>query len=170
MKLKLIAAVALNGAIGIDNKMPWSVKEDIDRLKEMTAGKVVILGRKTAEFLPKSFIADRTFIVITSSSNLELNGDFHLVTSPAEALKLAQVMSHNTEAYVLGGQQIYLQMINLCDEAYITWINAMYPDADAFFPIGDLNFGFDAGNDDTGWQRSEDGKLYKFITYFRNND
>lgn len=160
-----MAAVAVDGAIGRNNKLLWSVKEDMSRLKEYTLGKVIVLGRKTIESLPKSFLADRTFVVVTNNANYTHNGigEVHIAVGIDRAMTLAVELSNDTEAYILGGEQIYNQLIGVSDMVMLTWIDKTYEDADAFFPIGSLE-GMSILSD-SGWLVSSGGIGYKFVDY-----
>src|SRR4051794_11722909 len=74
----LIVAVAENGVIGSNGAIPWRVKSDVQRLKAMTMGKPVVMGRKTFESLPRP-LPGRTNIVITRDESFRAAGA--LVTS-----------------------------------------------------------------------------------------
>jgi dihydrofolate reductase len=91
--LTLIAAVARNGVIGVDNRLPWRLPADLKRFKESTLGHTVIMGRKTWESLPASFrpLPGRTNIVVSRNpSAIGLPEGTVGVTSIDEAVRYAE--------------------------------------------------------------------------------
>ena len=74
--LSLIAAVARNGVIGIDNRLPWRLPADLKHFKALTLGHTVIMGRKTWESLPASFrpLPGRQNIVVTRDDSYQAAG------------------------------------------------------------------------------------------------
>ncbi|WP_257263427.1 dihydrofolate reductase [Endozoicomonas sp. ONNA2] len=152
MKLALIAAVADNNAIGINNKMPWHLPGDLRYFKAVTMGKPVIMGRKTFDSLGKS-LPGRTNIVMTRDHDWHHDG-VNVVHSLvdgialaetiiraeapdlAEAPHLAEAPAPNEEIMVIGGEQIYRQAIDQADRLYLTRVYQNF-DGDAFFP--DIN-------------------------------
>ena len=135
--MKIIAAVDNKWAIGKSGKLLVSIPEDMKFFREETAGKVVIMGRKTLESLKdRTGLSGRTNIVITSNKNYSVKNAI-VCHSIEEALKEASKYDTN-DVYVIGGGMIYEQMLDLCDEAHITKIDYTY-DADIYFPNLDNN-------------------------------
>ena len=58
--IAIIAAVAKNGVIGANNDLPWNIPEDLKRFRALTAGKTVIMGRKTFDFVFWDYIFNRS--------------------------------------------------------------------------------------------------------------
>ncbi len=83
-RLSMIAAMASNRAIGIDNKLPWRLPADLQHFKSLTMGKPMIMGRKTWESLP-GLLPGRPHIVITRDQNYVAEGA-EVVHSLEEAL------------------------------------------------------------------------------------
>lgn len=134
MKLALIAAVADNNAIGINNKMPWYLPGDLRYFKAVTMGKPIIMGRKTFDSLKKP-LPGRTNIVITRDHDWHHEG-VKVVHSLDDAITLAEdiaLINGNQEIMVIGGQQIYQQAIDQADRLYLTRVYQSF-DGDAFFP------------------------------------
>ncbi len=110
MRIALIWAMARNGVIGRDNKLPWYLPEDLKYFKRVTTGKPVIMGRKTYDSIGRP-LPNRTNIVVTRDASLTLPG-VKVVTSLDDALDLARaesVISDVEEVIVMGG--------NLCPGA-----------------------------------------------------
>lgn len=127
----MIAAVARGGAIGAKGDLLCHMSADLRRFKALTTGHTVIMGRKTFASLPKGALPNRRNIVITHDDGWSADGA-ERAGSVEQAL--AMVAGDETEAFVIGGAQIYRQSIALARRLYITEIDADFPDADVFFP------------------------------------
>lgn len=126
-----IVAADKNWAIGRDNKLLVSIPEDMRFFKETTTGNIVIMGRKTLESFPGGRpLPNRKNIVVTKDTEYKKEGVV-IVHSPEEALKTAQ--HYDKDIFIIGGGRIYKDMINMCDEAYVTMIDYAY-EADTYFP------------------------------------
>lgn len=137
MLVSLIAAVADNGVIGRDNKLPWHLPGDLKYFKATTLGKPVIMGRKTWESLGRP-LPGRTNIVITRQSGYAPAGA-KVTASLDEALALAAqvaLIDGVDECVVIGGAEIYAQALPRCDRLYLTEVRAQVA-GDAFFPAFD---------------------------------
>jgi len=131
MKLALIAAVADNNAIGINNKMPWHLSDDLRYFKAVTMGKAIIMGRKTFDSLGRA-LPGRVNIVITHNEHWHHEG-VRVAHTLDNALALAKNLDADNEVMVIGGEQIYRQAIDHADRLYLTRIHQSF-DGDAFFP------------------------------------
>jgi dihydrofolate reductase len=132
MTVALIAAVARNGVIGADNAMPWRLRTDLQRFKQLTLGKPVVMGRRTFESLGKP-LAGRLNIVVTRQTGLAPDG-VTVASSLAAALALAaREAGPSGEVMVIGGGQLYAEAIGVADRLYITHVDAA-PDGDTHFP------------------------------------
>ncbi len=133
----LIAAVAENGVIGRDNAIPWRLKTDMQRLKAITLGKPVVMGRKTFESLPRP-LPGRTNIVVTRDSQYRAAGA--VVTTSfdhARAVALGDALRRfATEIAVIGGAEIYAQWMDAADRLDVTEVHAR-PEGDTYFPAID---------------------------------
>ncbi|AAN56632.1 type 3 dihydrofolate reductase [Shewanella oneidensis MR-1] len=154
MRIAMIAAMANNRVIGKDNKMPWHLPEDLRHFKAMTLGKPVVMGRKTFESIGRP-LPGRHNIVISRQADLQIEG-VTCVTS-FEAAK--RVAGDCEELVVIGGGQLYKQLLPQADRLYLTQIN-LDVDGDTFFPAWE----------DNEWQKTEtqpsisaDGLEYNFI-------
>jgi len=130
MTITLIAAVASNGVIGKDNDLPWRLPADMKYFKQQTIGKPVLMGRKTFESLGKP-LKDRTNVVLSRSLETAPEG-CEIVGSVSEAL----AKYGDGELMVIGGADIYAQMLGSADRLLLTEIGAPI-DGDAYFPAFD---------------------------------
>lgn len=140
LRVTLIAALAKNRAIGINNTLPWRLPEDLKHFKALTLGHPIIMGRKTWDSIGRP-LPGRTNIVISRSTDYAPAGAL-LATSLDAALRLA-LDSGAAEAFVIGGADIYRQSMPFADCLQLTEIDHEFA-ADTFFPS------FDAGS----WQET----------------
>ena len=130
----IIAAVAENGVIGRDGKMPWHLPAELKYFRARTIGKPVIMGRKTFQSIGKP-LPGRDNIVITRDQNITAVGA-RVAASLGEALDLARqsaASSGAAEIMIIGGAEIYAQTMPLASRIYLSRIDAR-PDGDATFP------------------------------------
>lgn len=147
--MNCIAAVDNNWAIGYKNDLLISIPADKRFFREITTGKVVIMGRNTLDSLPGGMpFKNRTNIVVTRQKSLKIP-DAQVVYSIDEALALVKEQGYKDEdIFVVGGGSIYEQLLQYCDTAYITKINYSYQ-ADTYFPNLDK---------DENWEMVEEGE------------
>ncbi len=130
--MKLIAAVDKNWGIGLNNKLLVSIPDDMKFFRTTTTGNVVVMGRKTLESFPnKKPLKNRVNIVLTRDENYTVEGA--VVVHTIDELKEEIAKYDSDSIYVIGGESIYRQLVDLCDTAYITKIDYAYQ-ADAYFP------------------------------------
>ncbi|MCV6588781.1 MAG: dihydrofolate reductase [Marinobacterium sp.] len=137
MKLAIIVAQAQNRTIGINNKLPWRLPEDMKYFKHVTMGKPIIMGRKTFDSIKRP-LPGRTNIVITRDQNWQHDG-VRVVHSLSDACELAEsicLIEGQHEAMVIGGSEIYNQALADCDRLYLTQVYADIA-GDAYFPAFD---------------------------------
>ena len=123
----IVAAVARNGVIGKDGKLPWHIPEDLAHFKDITLGKVVIMGRKTYESIGTA-LSNRINVVITR--NLDYSAENCIVV---HSFKDALELFSNEELFVIGGEEIFKEAILVADKMYITHINEDF-EGDVLFP------------------------------------
>ena len=162
MTISIVAAVASNRVIGRGNTVPWRLSTDLKRLKALTMGHPVIMGRKTFETLPQP-LPGRTNIVVTRDGNYH-PPDGVLVASTAErALELA---AGDGEVFILGGAQIYAQLLHRADRMYLTEVHADI-EGDTLFPDFDdvVEWRLDDREDHEADERNE--YPFSFLLYVR---
>jgi dihydrofolate reductase len=125
----LIAAIAKNGVIGIDNRLPWKLPEDLRRFRELTTGHAVIMGRRTWQSIGKP-LPDRQNIVVTRRRDLQVPG-CETAASLAEALTLVRLPD---PAFVIGGEALYRAALPVADRLYLTEIGRDF-EGDVHFPL-----------------------------------
>ena len=139
--MNLIAAVDNNWAIGKNNQLLVRIPMDQKFFREMTTGKVVVMGRKTLESFPNGRpLKNRTNIVLTHNPSYEVEGA--IVVNSLDELHEELKKYNSEDIYIIGGQKIYEQLVDECDVAHITKIDFEY-DADAYFPNLDKEDGWE---------------------------
>lgn len=128
MTISIIAAMARNRIIGINNTLPWRLPADLQHFKRVTMGKPVIMGRKTFESIGRP-LPGRANIIITRDRDYTAEG-CHIVHSIADAF--AEIDPHE-EAMVIGGASFYAQALPYASRMYLTIIDEDF-DGDAVFP------------------------------------
>jgi dihydrofolate reductase len=124
--LKAIAAMSLNRVIGNGNKIPWHIPEDFKWFKKMTAGNIVMMGRKTFESIGKP-LPNRTTIVLSRS------GFAYPGVQTIRDLAELHPDKEPRDIFICGGAQIYAQALHLCSDLYLTLVKRTVK-GDAFFP------------------------------------
>lgn len=131
--MNIILAADRKWAIGKDNDLLIHLPGDLKYFKKMTTGKTVIMGRKTLESLPGGKpLPNRRNIILTRSKDFEVPGAevFHSIEDVLQLIKSGNLESDET--FIIGGAEIYKQMMPHCDKFYITKIDAELP-ADCYF-------------------------------------
>ena len=157
--LALIAARARNGVIGLDNRMPWHLPEDLAYFKRVTLGKPVVMGRKTFESIGRP-LPGRLNIVVTRNPDWQAAG-VQVAHSLDAALALAAAAAPE-EIMLIGGAELYRQALPQADVLYLTEIDAEFA-GDAFFPEVDLAR-WRIDREEAG-QRDSDGLRWRFVRY-----
>jgi dihydrofolate reductase len=126
----LVAALAANRCIGVNNAMPWHIPEDFNHFKKMTLGKPCIMGRKTFESIVEQLgkpLPGRRNMVISRGGFQHEGAETY--TSLEEALKAAS----GPEISIIGGAQVYAQALPYATALELTHIYKVV-EGDAFFP------------------------------------
>lgn len=133
--MKAIVCVSENWGIGKNGKMLFHLPADLLFFKQNTLNKIVVMGRSTFESLPSGALKDRTNIVLTSNSDFSAK-DITVLGSIPQLLDFIKKYDPE-DIYVIGGEQIYTQLLTYCSACLITKVFASAP-ADTFFPNLDL--------------------------------
>lgn len=123
----LIAAVARNGVIGRDNALPWRLRADLARFKATTVGHPVLMGRKTWESLGRPLPGRRNMVVTRDASYAADGADIFA------SLDAALAAAGGGRLFVIGGAEIYRQLLDRADALMLTEVGAVVS-GDAFFP------------------------------------
>lgn len=125
MKLIIIAALNRKRVIGKDGNLPWHISEDLKRIKRLTTGHTILMGRRTYESLGKP-LPNRRNVVLTSR---DLAGVETYKTIP-EAL---EALKNEEKVFVFGGGDVFGQLLDKADEWLLTIVDNDV-EGDTFFP------------------------------------
>ena len=155
--IALIVAYAHDNIIGNKGKIPWDIKGEKNRFRELTTGNVVVMGRKSFEEIGRP-LPDRTIYVISSTKKFEMDG-VHTVTSLKEAMDKAG----DRDIFISGGERLYKEAIDIVEKMYITEID-LDVEGDTRFPE------FDERKFIKTTDKVIDGDIpYRYVTYTRKH-
>ncbi|ELI6432197.1 type 3 dihydrofolate reductase [Aeromonas salmonicida subsp. salmonicida] len=121
MKISMIAAMAHDRVIGLDNQMPWHLPADLAHFKRVTLGKPVLMGRKTFESIGRP-LPGRRNLVISRNPDYQADG-VEVVDSVEAALALLASAGNVDELMVIGGGHLYGQLLPRAESLYLTRID-----------------------------------------------
>ena len=172
---ELIVAYDKNGLIGVDGGLPWNIRADLVRFRQLTMGHIVIMGRKTFESLPNGPLRGRINVIMTrdyiacSEKNTEENVYF------ANMLKLFDILGslqqQGQKLFVIGGSEIYDSLFDICTTIHATVVDGDYSgqetDTKTYFPrLAEIDRFFQKTNE-SDIMFSDDTIEYQYITYER---
>ena len=129
--MKAILSADRNWGIGYQNKLLVSIPSDMRFFREMTEGKVIVMGRKTLESFPNGLpLKKRVNVVLTHDRSYQVK-DAVIVHDKEELLE--ELKKYQEDIFVVGGGSVYELLLPYCDTAYVTRIDMEYQ-ADTFFP------------------------------------
>lgn len=163
--MNLIFSADRNWGIGKENGLLFRVPGDMAFFKQKTLGKTVVMGRATLDSLPGGKpLPGRDNIVLTRDETFAREG-VAVCRSLKDLFGLLAVL-RDEDVFIIGGEQIYRQLMPYCARAYITRWDAA-AEADAFVPDFDT---------ESGWQLAEQsewveekGVRYRFCTYLQEH-
>jgi dihydrofolate reductase len=165
-RLAIVVAVAENGIIGRDNGLPWRLKTDLRRFRELTWGKPMIMGRKSWDSLGRP-LPGRESVVLTRDRTFRAAGA-HVAHDWEEAKRLACALASQmsaTEIAVIGGAEIFLLALPEADRLHLTIVKAS-PDWDVAFPSYDAAMFRETGREDHA-AGPEDEHAFSFVELVR---
>ena len=124
----LIVAYAKNRVIGNEGQIPWRIKGEQKRFRELTTGNVVVMGRRSYEEIGRP-LPNRMTYVVSNTKNFDQEG-VKTVKSIQEAIDLAG----DKNVYISGGARIYEEAMPYVEKMYITEVE-LEVDGDTFFLI-----------------------------------
>lgn len=132
MNIVLICAYGKNREIGKKNTLLWDLPKDMNHFRKRTAGKTVVMGRKTFESIGK-ILPNRRNIILSREKGKNISGG-EIFSTLQEVLKTLYDENPDQEIFIIGGASIYEQFLPFATHLSLTKIDAEFLDADAFFP------------------------------------
>jgi dihydrofolate reductase len=132
MKISLIAAMGKNRELGFNNKLPWSLPDDLKHFRALTKGHPVIMGRKTHEAIGR-VLPDRKNIIVTRNKDYKADGCIVVGSMDEAVARAREGAKEDEEIFVIGGAEVYALGLPFADKMYLTSVDATMQ-ADAYFP------------------------------------
>lgn len=129
-RIAFVVALDRNKVIGKDGRLPWRLPDDMRRVRELTIGKPLIMGRRTYESIGRP-LRGRTSIVLTRDPTFHPEGVL-VAHTPEDALRLAGDVP---EVIVFGGAEVFKQFLPLAERIYLTQVDAEVA-GDTYFDFG----------------------------------
>lgn len=164
--ISAIVAIDENNGIGFNGQLLEKIPEDLKRFKLLTTEKVIIMGRKTWESLPNKPLPNRLNLIVSNEYKIVDNLTISMGMDEIKARVKIASKDPEDEWFVIGGGQIYRELLPFCDRVYITKIYKTHENVDTYFPK----------LDDLEWKIVHESKIltfndlqYQFLTYDRIN-
>jgi len=129
-----VVAMSNNNVIGVNNKLPWQLKDDLEHFKKYTTGKIIIMGRKTFESIGRPLPNRQNFVI---SSNLkEIDGISifkNLEKAIIAAKKYNKNLNSSQEIAIIGGGYLFRDSINYFNKLVLTRVDCEI-DGDVYYP------------------------------------
>jgi dihydrofolate reductase len=152
MRISFIVAKSSDNVIGINNKLPWHLKDDLQSFKKITMGHHILMGRKTFESIGKA-LPGRVSLVVSNDPRPVTESVFWF-NSIFRAIKHAE-RAGETELFIIGGEKIFKYALSLVDRIYLTEVEGDIK-GDVYFPplslknwktVSETNFSKNTEND-----------------------
>jgi len=167
--ISAIVAVDKDWGIGYQGKLLEHLPPDLEYFKELTTNNIVVMGRKTWDSLPQRPLQNRFNVIVTRNPkhfhDFSNKGSSYMSLDLRETINLIKDPFQRSEIFIIGGEEIYKQLLPYCDRVYVTFIGKSHKDVDAYFPNLDK---------DPNWEVSTCTELrdygnvpYAFLTYDR---
>lgn len=152
MRISFILAKSENNVIGVNNKLPWHLRDDLQNFKRLTMGHHILMGRKTFESIGKPLPGRMSLVISSEPKNNEENVLWF--NSLFRAIKHAE-RNGESELFIIGGEQIFKSALSLTDRIYLTEVKSQVK-GDVYFPplsmknwkkISEQHFSKDEKND-----------------------
>ena len=115
----IIAAVSVNGVIGVDGKIPWNYPEDMKHFRKTTADSVVIMGRKTFESIGRPLPKRRNIVI----ANVNFVAPEGVEAAPTFARAMAKTINENKrDIWLIGGASVYEMGLQCADRIILTLV------------------------------------------------
>ena len=161
-----IVAVDENWGIGFNGELLEKIPEDMKQFRLLTHKRTILMGRKTWDSLPKKPLPDRLNLVITRGERKFDNMTVFINMEEAKVRAKEAAKNHNDEWFVIGGGQIYKELLPFCNRVYVTKIFKSHNNVDTYFPTLEQK----------EWEITHQSEIltfndlqYQFLTYDRIN-
>jgi dihydrofolate reductase len=134
-----VVAMSNNWVIGVNNDLPWSLKDDLAHFKEYTTGKIIVMGRKTFESIGRPLPNRINYVISSTLENVE---GVSIFTNPEDAIEAAKAYNLDkhiaNEVAIIGGGYLFRDSIDSFNKLVLTRVNCSI-DGDVYYPEIDFN-------------------------------
>jgi dihydrofolate reductase len=160
-RISIIVAMAKNGVIGANNKLPWHLSADLKRFKALTMGHTIIMGRRTFESIGRP-LPGRINVVVSRRPDLVLPG-----VAVVSSIEQAITCTKTREAFIIGGAEIYHEALPIAQRILLTEVHCDF-EGDTVFPSLAPNDWHETTRENHVDELS--GLAYDFVTLERRTD
>ena len=134
-----VVAMSNNWVIGVNNDLPWSLKDDLAHFKEYTTGKIIVMGRKTFESIGRPLPNRINYVISSTLENVEGVSIFTNLEDAIEAAKAYSLDKHiANEVAIIGGGYLFRDSMDTFNKLVLTRVNCSI-DGDVYYPEIDFN-------------------------------
>ena len=133
-----VVALSNNNVIGVNNSLPWNLKTDLAHFKNYTSNKIIVMGRKTYEYIGRTL--QNRINLIVSNTIKEINGA-ELFKNTEDAINKAKELCINKnleEIIIIGGGYLFRDTLSITNKLVLTKVDCNI-EGDVFYPDIDLN-------------------------------
>jgi dihydrofolate reductase len=134
-----VVAMSNNWVIGVNNDLPWSLKDDLAHFKKYTTGKIMIMGRKTYESIGRPLPNRINYVISSTLKDIE---DVSIFTSLEDAIEAAKIYNLDqdiaNEIAIIGGGYLFRDSIHSFNKLVLTRVDCSI-DGDVYYPEIDFN-------------------------------
>tara|TARA_B110000305_G_C19436061_1_gene639030 strand:- start:132 stop:641 length:510 start_codon:yes stop_codon:yes gene_type:complete len=134
-----VVAMSSNQVIGVNNDLPWNLKDDLAHFKEYTTGKTIVMGRKTFESIGRALPNRVNYVISSTLSEIEGVSIFKTLDDAMEAAKAHNIENNiSNEIAIIGGGYLFRDSINTFNKLVLTKVDCSI-EGDVFYPDVDFN-------------------------------
>ena len=134
-----VVAMSNNWVIGVNNDLPWSLKDDLAHFKEYTTEKIIVMGRKTFESIGRPLPNRINYVISSTLENVEGVSIFTNLEAAIEAAKAFNLHKNiDNEVAIIGGGYLFRDSIHSFNKLVLTRVNCSI-DGDVYYPEIDFN-------------------------------
>ncbi|MFB6466105.1 dihydrofolate reductase [Cytobacillus sp. Hz8] len=159
--ISLLWAMDEKRTIGKKNQLPWHLPEDLKYFKRVTMGHPIIMGRKTFDSIGRP-LPGRENMILTRNQDFQIQG-CHILHSIEELLAYSRTIED--EIFVIGGAEIFKEVLPIADRLYVTQIYEIF-DGDTYFPFFPLDE-WKILSREKGIKNEKNPYEYEFLVYER---
>jgi len=134
-----VVAMSNNWVIGVNNDLPWSLKDDLAHFKKYTTGKIMIMGRKTYESIGRPLPNRVNYVISSTLKDIE---GVSIFTSLEDAIEAAKIYNLDqdiaNEIAIIGGGYLFRDSIHSFNKLVLTRVDCSI-DGDVYYPEIDFN-------------------------------